>query len=482
MFSLLFLAVTSFALSLALTPGIRDLFNRLGVVDVPDGARKFHDHPIPRAGGIAIVLSFGLSTSLLLLTPSQGGRIILQAPPLIGKLMPAAALIFFVGLLDDLIRLKPWHKLAGQVAAALLAYSAGVRVLGMGGVEFSPWWTLPITVFWLVGCCNAINLIDGVDGLAAGVSFVATASMLVAAAIQHNAPLAFATVPLAGCLLGFLRYNFSPASVFLGDCGSLFVGFLLGCYGVLWSEKSTTVLGMTAPLIALSLPLADTGLAIVRRFLRGQPIFKGDRGHIHHRLLDLHLTPRKVALTLYGVCAIAALFSLCMAKEYFEVPVLLLFGVVAWLGVRRLGYVEFNTLARLIVQGSFRRLLSSQIALRDFEARAVAANTTEELWETLRSSYGEFGLSQIHMRLAGQTYFARLEAGGARGLWHAIIPFADGDFVELTRQIQSGRDDSAAAFADVILRTLETKRAIFVAPTAPVEPCYAVSRAASAGN
>jgi UDP-GlcNAc:undecaprenyl-phosphate GlcNAc-1-phosphate transferase len=482
MFSLLFLAVTSFVFSLALTPGIRDLFNRLGVVDVPDAARKFHDHPIPRAGGIAIVLSFGLSTSLLLLIPSGGGRIILQASPLIGKLMPAAAVIFFVGLLDDLVRLNPWYKLAGQVAAAILAYSAGVRVLGMGGVEFSSWWTLPITVFWLVGCCNAINLIDGVDGLAAGVSFVAVATMLLAAAMQHNAPLAFATVPLAGCLLGFLRYNFSPASVFLGDCGSLFVGFLLGCYGVLWSEKSTTVLGMTAPLIALSLPLADTCLAIARRFLRGQPIFQGDRGHIHHRLLDLDLTPRKVVLILYGVCAIAAIFSFCMANEYFEVPVFMLFGLAASLGVQRLGYVEFNTVACLIVQGSFRRLLSSQIALRDFEARAVAANTAEELWETLRSSYAEFGLSQIHMRLAGQTYFARLETSGARGVWHAMIPFAGGDFVELTRQIQSGRNDSAAAFADIILRTFETKRATFLTPTALVESCYTVSRSASAGS
>jgi UDP-GlcNAc:undecaprenyl-phosphate GlcNAc-1-phosphate transferase len=274
MYSLLFLALASFVLSLLLTPRVRDLFNRLGVVDVPDTARKFHDRPIPPAGGIAIVLSFGLAGSLLLLTPSRGGQLIQQASPLIGKLMPAAAVIFFVGLLDDLIGLKPWHKLAGQAAAAILAYCAGVRVLALGGAAVGSWWSLPATVLWLIGCCNAINLIDGVDGLAAGVSFVATSAMLLAAVMQHNVPLAFATVQLAGCLLGFLRYNFSPASIFLGDCGSLFVGFLLGCYGVLWSEKSTTILGMTAPLIALSLPLADAGLALMRRFLRGQPVFQ----------------------------------------------------------------------------------------------------------------------------------------------------------------------------------------------------------------
>src|SRR5439155_4205751 len=142
------------------------------------------------------------------------------------------------------------------------------------------WWSLPVTLFWLVLCTNAFNLIDGVDGLAAGLGLFATLTMLVAALAQNNVALAVATAPLAGCLLGFLRYNFNPASVFLGDSGSLLIGFLLGCYGVIWSQKSVTMLGMAAPAMVLAFPLLEVALSVARRFLHNEPIFAGDRGHI----------------------------------------------------------------------------------------------------------------------------------------------------------------------------------------------------------
>ena len=181
-----------------------------------------------------------------------------------------------IGILDDLIGIEPWHKLIGQIIAGGLAYWAGIHVQGFGGYNLGPWWSIPLTILWLVGCTNAINLIDGIDGLATGVALFATCTTLIAALLQHNLALALAVVPLAGCLLGFLRYNFNPATIFLGDSGSLFIGFLLGYFSVLWSQKAATMLGMTAPLIALSVPLLDTGLAIFRRFLRRQPIFGAD--------------------------------------------------------------------------------------------------------------------------------------------------------------------------------------------------------------
>ena len=159
----------------------------------------------------------------------------------------------------------------------------------------SPWLSLPLTLLWLVGCANAFNLIDGIDGLATGAGLFATVTILIGALLSNNVPLALATVPLAGALLGFLRYNFNPASIFLGDSGSLTIGFLLGCYGVLWSQKGATMLGMTAPLMALAVPLLDTGLAVARRFLRHQPIMSGDAAHIHHRLLARGLTPKDCA-------------------------------------------------------------------------------------------------------------------------------------------------------------------------------------------
>src|SRR5262249_19014445 len=157
---------------------------------------------------------------------------------MVRKLLPAAGLIFAIGLIDDVIGLKSWQKLSGQLAAALCAYLGGVQILGIAGHFTDNWWSIPLTVFWLVGCTNAFNLIDGVDGLAAGLGLFATLTSLIAALALGNLTLALATAPLAGALLGFLRYNFNPASIFLGDSGSLLVGFLLGCYGVLWSQKS----------------------------------------------------------------------------------------------------------------------------------------------------------------------------------------------------------------------------------------------------
>ena len=159
--------------------------------------------------------------------------------------------------------------------AACIAYAVGVQVSGIAGYLAPGWLSLPLTVLWLVACTNAFNLIDGVDGLASGVGLLAAFTTLAAALLQNNAALALATAPLVGALLAFLRYNFNPASIFLGDSGSLTIGFVLGCFGAIWSQKSATLLGMTAPLMALSIPLLDTALAVVRRFLRHQPIFKG---------------------------------------------------------------------------------------------------------------------------------------------------------------------------------------------------------------
>jgi UDP-GlcNAc:undecaprenyl-phosphate GlcNAc-1-phosphate transferase len=145
---------------------------------------------------------------------------------------------------------------------------------------------LPVTIVWIVGCTNAINLIDGLDGLAAGISLFAALTMLVAALIGHNYPMALVAVPLVGALLGFLRYNFNPASIFLGDCGSLSLGFILSCCGVVWSEKSTTIVGLATPLLVFAVPLLDAGMSIFRRFLNNKRIFGADSEHIHHKLLS----------------------------------------------------------------------------------------------------------------------------------------------------------------------------------------------------
>ena len=435
---------------------------RAGLVDKPDYRRKLHKCDIPRVGGISIALAYSLAYGILLLTPLKAGIIVSGSLPFISKLFPAAAIVFATGLLDDLLRLKPWQKLVGQLVAAAVAYLAGVRVLALGGEHFEHfWWSFPLTMIWLVACTNGLNLIDGVDGLAAGVGFVATTTTLVAAAMTHNIELLLATVPLATALLGFLRFNFNPATIFLGDSGSLLIGFLLGCYGVLWMQKSATILGMTAPLIALSIPLLDTLLAIVRRFLRRQPIFRADRGHIHHRLLDRGLTPRRVALLLYGMCALAAAFSLSLGSNHFDVPILLLFCVAVWIAIQRLGFVEFDTVGKMILKGSFRKLLNSQISLDAFQSTLTRASTPEECWSVVRSNYQEFGFYQVSMRLAGCTYSEHnlSQVVPERSCaWRVEIPLPGADYIYLTRECDnSAHQNTVASFADVLRRTLESK-------------------------
>ncbi len=228
------------------------------------------------------------------------------------------AFVFLVGLADDIAELRPWQKLAGQAIGGVLAIVAGIRITTVAGIALNPWIASLGTLVWLLACTNALNLIDGLDGLAAGIALLATVTTAIGALLNGETGLIMVTIPLAGALLGFLRYNFNPASIFLGDCGSLTIGFLLGCYGVLWSAKSATILGMTAPLIALSIPLLDVSLAIIRRFLRQQPMLGADRSHVHHRLLARGFTARRVALLLYAAAGCAGYLSLLMSKFHSQ--------------------------------------------------------------------------------------------------------------------------------------------------------------------
>ena len=298
MYALLALGTLALVLCLILTPICRAVALRLNVVDQPDNFRKVHTRPIPRIGGIPIAISYVFSLALVLRFAPQGASLVVQHRDLLWSLFPAVGMIFLIGLTDDLLGMKASHKLALQLVAAIWAVSMGARIPMLEGHPEINWLIFPLSVLWLVGCTNAFNLIDGMDGLASGVGLFATLTTLLAAVLQNNWGLALATVPLAGCLLAFLRYNFNPASIFLGDSGSLTIGFLLGCFGVIWSQKSATLLGMLAPMMAFALPLFEVLLSIMRRFLRNKPIFQPDRGHIHHLLLGRGLHPRVVAMIL----------------------------------------------------------------------------------------------------------------------------------------------------------------------------------------
>jgi len=371
--------------SLIFTPICRDVFRSYRVVDEPDEARKLHRQPIPRVGGIAIALSYALAYVF----STEAARIFSREGLPLWKLAPAALAVFAVGLIDDLWGLKPWQKLTGQGLCTLLAFAAGIRVAGVAGYPLNLWWSLPLTVFWLLLCINAFNLVDGMDGLAAGLGLFATLTIFVSALIEGIPGLALATFPLAMALLGFLCFNFSPATIFLGDSGSMLIGFLLGSYGAIWSQKSATLLAATAPLMVLSIPLLDVTLCVARRFLHKRPIFAADRGHIHHRLLDRGLTPRQVVLLLYAGCALAAGFSLLqrlLHNTALSVLLLLLFCVVLWISVQYLNYTEFVLVRQLIMGGEWREVLRARLKLLGLQRSLAAAATPEECWQAVREA------------------------------------------------------------------------------------------------
>ena len=458
MYSLLILSALSFLFCLILTPLVRDWAIRMSLVDQPDAVRKLHRRAVPRLGGAPVFLSYAGSFLVLITLPLQAGQLIQNNSATIVRLLPAVSLVFLTGLVDDWRSLKPWQKLAGLVAGAVWAFAVGVRIPNIGGHVLPEWASLLITVAWLILCSNAFNLIDGVDGLATGVGLTATLTTLIAALLHGDIMLALATAPLAGALLGFLRYNFNPASIFLGDSGALLIGFLLGAYGIIWGQKDATMLGMAAPAMALGLPLVEVGVSILRRFLRSQPIFAADRGHIHHRLLDRGFSPRGAALLLYAVCGIGAVLSLLQGVlNNLAGAVILLFAACACAGIQYLGYVEFNATRRFL-WGGLRPMLSAHVKIEAFERSLLTAQTLEQCWQAIEQGAGSLGYSKIDARLAGTRFGCRRLPAADGAFWQMRLNLPNRDFVNITQ-----REDAAEQpvlvipFAEIVRRVLPAR-------------------------
>jgi UDP-GlcNAc:undecaprenyl-phosphate GlcNAc-1-phosphate transferase len=440
LFLILTLGAISIILALILTPLIRDSIGKFGFLDHPDGDRKVHATALPRVGGIAIVISYVATFGIALALPFTYTYVLRNAFPNIVQLSLVASVVFLTGVLDDLLGLNAWQKLMGVAGAAVLAFFAGIRVdiHILHSLPAGPWLSFAITVIWLVACTNAFNLIDGMDGLSAGVGLVATLTMLIAALTQGNLPLALATMPLAGCLLGFLRYNFNPASVFLGDGGSLLIGFLLGCYGALWSEKSVTLVALTVPLLSVSIPLLDVGLSIFRRFLRDRPIFKGDRGHIHHKLLDRGLSPKKAVLTIYVICSVAAAGSLLVSATHnrFSGLIVILFCGAAWIGIQRLEYPEFAMAGKMFLKGKFRQIIDTETRLLEFETALAKATNLDDCWTRVLAGTREFGFQGVRLSINGAV-FEDLGPRNGHPVWQLRIPLAGTHYINFFRDFTS---------------------------------------------
>ncbi len=325
----------AFVVTLAVTPLMRWLALRSGIIDKP-GHRKVHRAPIPYLGGVAIFAGFAVAAILVV----PGSR------PLNGLLFGAAC-ILILGLLDDILDIPAKVKLGGQVLVALVfALTSPGNTIDFFTNPFSGemlsigWLNIPLTVFWIVAVINAVNLIDGMDGLAAGISFIAAVVLMFFAREQmYGAAAVIISAALAGSCLGFLQFNFHPAKIFMGDAGSMLLGFVLAAVSVQGTMKSAAAISLLVPFLALMLPIFDTASAIVRRALRRQPVFKADREHIHHRLLAIGLSHRQAVLVMYLVGALVGGFALllpttnALLSYALSILLLLLLAVV----MRRLG-------------------------------------------------------------------------------------------------------------------------------------------------
>jgi UDP-GlcNAc:undecaprenyl-phosphate GlcNAc-1-phosphate transferase len=320
----LLLALGGAALALGLTPVIGRISTRLGLVDAP-GGRKVHPRSVPRLGGVALVLAAALS--LMLVAIARPGTIDTPNWLAMRPLVMAGAVIFFVGLVDDVRGLGAGAKLVFEFAAAGIVMSSGLlieRVTLLGYTLPLGWMALPITAAWLVGLTNAFNLIDGVDGLAAGIAVLAGGACGAILVVRGHSAEAMLLAAVVGAALGFLCFNFAPASIFLGDSGSLLIGFLLAATAVTGWQKGATALATAVPLLIFALPIADSSLALLRRSvarpsdgrsLRStlRQIAQPDREHIHHRMLALGWSPRRTVLILYVITAILSLLALSTA-------------------------------------------------------------------------------------------------------------------------------------------------------------------------
>ena len=439
---ILFLIASVF--SLLLTPILRTVSRRVGALDLP-GERKVHDQPIPRLGGLSIFISF----NLVVLVASQIG--FFHFPQSFLKeikfwwLLVASAIALGLGAVDDFKRMPPSVKFFFQIIAGLIVALTINKIeiinLPFGTIHLGIF-SIPVTILWVVAITNAVNLLDGLDGLAAGTSFIVCAAVFGIALLQQNIGIAIFSVILAGSILGFLKYNFHPASIFLGDSGAYFLGFILSVLSLQGGLKGTTTIAILIPIIALGLPIIDTLLAMFRRLLKslhimevdqeknvvkffyldGWSMFKADRQHIHHRLLQVGFTQKKAVMILYGVSLI--LGGLALSSVYFKsinyALLLTAIGVASYIGISKLGYSEIQILSNGALLPLFNTPVVNRRILRVFVDMAIISLSYYVAFllrfEGNFASVKNYYLSTLPLVLVTKTIIFHF-AGLYRGAW-----------------------------------------------------------------
>lgn len=408
-----------------LTPLVRVIAVRLGAVAHP-GGRHVHQTAIPRLGGLAICLGVLTSLGIMFATSPWVAAQFRAIPLRVVGLVGGGLFMCAVGVLDDTRGMRAIHKLILQIAVAVFAFACGLRIVVVhlpliGDIQM---WALalPLTVLWIVGVINAVNLIDGLDGLAAGVVFFAAATNFIVAWLSAAPLVALLAGALGGAAVGFLIYNFNPARIFMGDSGSYFLGYFLAATALVsTSQKGATAVSLLVPIMALGVPIFDTLFAMVRRFLERRPIFSPDRGHIHHRLLDMGLTHRRAVGIIYAVCGVFTMAAIGVSLERtWQVGAALLGASLALVGlVRFVGYFEYLHL-RIRQKARIRSRDAEMLryAVPALPERFGAARDEDELMDALYAfaRAADLGYVEVHdTRDGGEVVVRRWSATEGSG-------------------------------------------------------------------
>jgi UDP-GlcNAc:undecaprenyl-phosphate GlcNAc-1-phosphate transferase len=380
-------------LTCVITPIIRHLALQKGFVDCPQRARKVHHHATPRLGGAAVLLSFLGVVSIATFAVPQLSELLWGNNPIIGSVILGSIGIFVIGFLDDLARLSPRTKLFGEfLIAALVVWGANlsftaVQFLGLGSFSFPEWLGFALSCLWIVGMANAINLIDGLDGLASGITLFGLLAVSVVGYLAGISTVTWMSTLLIGCLLGFLVYNSRPASIFLGDCGSLTLGYLAGCLTLLASFREVGVLDGIFPILAFAIPILDCVFAIFRRTMRGRSPFSPDMEHFHHRLMAKGLSHGKAVLAMWAMAFSCSLVAIAAAfgKGDQLFAVFVFFGLGGFILLRYLGYFRFEFFGEGLstLMQDRKSTKSIEQAIKEAEQIVMQAETLDDLKDSL---------------------------------------------------------------------------------------------------
>lgn len=406
--------------------------------------------PVPRIGGPAIVLGAALALLLVGVVFGATGATLLGTSRSIGPVGLGALVILALGVVDDIHPLSAWAKFAVQIAVAAGLWWVGVRVevisLPFGPTDLGPAAGLGATVLWLVGISNAFNLLDGSDGVAAGSAFFAATAIFIMSLTLGHPAIALVIAAIAGGVLGFLPFNFPPARAYLGDSGSLVTGFLLAGLAVEGSTKGATLVAIAVPLVAFGVPVFDTTITLVRRLVRGQPLFARDREHVHHRLARIGLSPRQIAGVLYVASAAFALGAMTFLNPGVRTYALamVLIGAFVWVVARYLRLHELNELARVAVRGAQQpRAIALNVALRHGAERIEQAASFDELTDGLAVLLARSEFDEVLLQVSpggerrGGVRVWRLQNGvfvedrphRANDEWELVCPFEGSDWM-----------------------------------------------------